>query len=136
MNRKKSAEWYIAGTHWLTSMVSAAIIGGIILFVLAIITQNIVALSIGTLVIYPLSMWLAVIYSARFVNKRYEITNPSHIVTLSTIFLIIVAGGYRGYSALSTSVSGSALMIANVTGFFIAFIIFYFASKKYIQKNT
>jgi len=134
MNKKQSPEWYIAGTHWLTSMVSSAIFGAIILFILAAISQDVTILSIGTIIIYPVVMWLAVRYSANFVNKRYIIVNPDHIVTLSTVFLVIVAGGYRGYSALSSS--GGMLVIANAIGFFVALVIFYFASKKYVKKTT
>ncbi len=132
--KKQSPEWYIAGTHWLTSMVTSVIIGAVILFILVAISQDTVILSIGTIIIYPVIMWLAVRYSANFVNKRYVIVNPDHIVTLSTVFLIIVAGGYRGYSWLSSS--GGMLVIANAVGFFIALVIFYFASKKYIKKNA
>jgi len=133
MNKKHSPEWYIAGTHWLTSMITAAIIGSIVIFLLAIITQNIIALAIGALIIYPLSMWLAVIYSARFINKRYEIANPNHIITLSTLFLVIVAGGYRLFVTISNPIS--TISLANILGFLIMFVIFYFASKKYVVKN-
>ena len=134
MNKKQSAEWYIAGTHWLTSMIFAGITGAIALFLLAVITQDPTVLLIGTIVAYPLLMWAAVKYSANFINKRYVIANPQNIVNLSSIFLLIVAGGYRGY-AFANGANG-ALAIASAIGFFAALVVFYLASKKYVLKNN
>jgi uncharacterized membrane protein YhiD involved in acid resistance len=129
--KKNSADWYIAATHWLTATIGMAIFGAVIGIILALISQNPTIIMVGIIILYPLMMWLAVKYSARYLDKTYVIKNTNQIVILSTIYIVIVGGGYRVMNLLS-----KGILTADHIGFAIAIIVFYFASKKYIKNNV
>jgi uncharacterized SAM-binding protein YcdF (DUF218 family) len=129
--KKASADWYISATHWLTATITMVIFSVVLGFILALITQNTTIILIGFILLYPLMMWLAVKYSARYLNKTYVIKNANQIVILSTIYIVIVNGGLRILSFLSNGV-----ITADHIGFALAIIVFYFASRKYIKNNS
>jgi hypothetical protein len=130
--KKASAEWYTAATHWLTSLIMATILG-VVLFILIIIVggDNQIAILLANVIVLPITMYLAVKYSAGYVNKTYIITKADMIVNYSTIYTLIIAGGYRVYTFLKTGI-----FTYEYVGFIIAFVVFYVASKKYIKNNS
>jgi len=128
--KKESADWYIAATHWLTATISMVIFAVVIGIALALISQNPTVILIGFIILYPLMMWLAVKYSARYLDKTYVIKDASKIVILSTIYIVLVGGGFRVMNFLSTGI-----ITPDHIGFALAIIAFYFASKKYIKSN-
>lgn len=134
--KKKSASWYIAATHWLTS---GFVIPLILTFVIALIFGLIFGkdaikearLIAFSLIIYmPLIYWLGVMYSARYINKKYFIEDSNEIAKLATLYLTLVGGGFR----LIQIFNDSKVTFEHV-GFVLAIIAFYIASKKYIR-NT
>jgi len=127
--KKVSADWYIAATHWLTSSVAMAILGALIGFVLLLIFQNPIILALGFIVIYPLCMWFAVKYSVKYLGNTYLIKNANQIVILSTIYLIIVGGGLR-------LLDFKGVVTYENIGFVLAVFVFYFSSKKYLKNDT
>lgn len=129
--KKNSAEWYIAATHWLTALILSTILGAIVIFILAMVSQNPTVTLIGFIVLNPVVMWFAVKYSSRYLDKTYFIKNANQIVILSLIYLIITAGGFRVYKFFQTGVFQTEYV-----GFIIALIVFYLASKKYIKSNS
>lgn len=129
--KKNSTDWYIAATHWLTSMVASGILGAIVIIAVAAFTNNSTIDLIATIIVSPLVMWLAVKMSASYVNKTYVVKNASQIILLSTVYLVIVAGGYRVYGFINTGVFQNEYI-----GFIIALIVFYIASKKYVKNNV
>lgn len=129
--KKASADWYIAATHWLTATISMVVFSIVVGIILALISQNPTVILIGFIILYPLMMWLAVKYSARFLDKTYVIKNANQIVILSTIYIVIVGGGFRVMSFLSKGV-----ITPDHIGFLLAIIVFYIASKKYIKNNS
>lgn len=135
--RKQSASWYIAATHWLTS-------GFVIplLFTLAIslilglifgksLENKTTLITFASIIYSPLIYWLGIIYSARYINKKYFIKDGGEIAILSTLYLVVVGGGYR----LFKIINGSPLTIEHL-GFLLVVIIFYIASKKYIHTTA
>ncbi|OGF63120.1 hypothetical protein A2662_02450 [Candidatus Giovannonibacteria bacterium RIFCSPHIGHO2_01_FULL_45_33] len=135
--KKKSASWYIAATHWLTS---GFVIPFILTFVIALIlglifgadvTKGASLIALSLIVYMPLIYWLGVMYSARYINKKYFIENKNEIAKLATLYLAIVGGGFRVLQILN----GSGLTFEHI-GFFLAIIAFYIASKKYIYNTA
>ena len=133
--KKASADWYIAATHWLTATVAMVIFGIIMGFIIGIISglvsNNESVILVATIISYPIAMLVAVKYSAQYLDKTYVISNANQIVILSTVYLVIVGGGFRVMGILS---GGS--ITADHIGFAIAIVVFYFASKKYIKENS
>lgn len=127
--KKVSADWYIAATHWLTTLITATV-GGVLFVLLFTITGNPLIVFIASIIAWPFMIWLGVIYSVRYLNKTYVIKNAKQIVILSTIYLTIVAGGFRLYEFLQTGV----IKIEYIS-FVVGVIIFYFLSKKYLKEN-
>lgn len=135
MNEKKqSASWNIAATHWLTS---GFVIPFILTFVIALILgfvfgkdigEGATLIAVASIIYSPLVYWLGVMYSARYVNKKYFIKDSNEIAKLSTIYLIVVGGGFR----LFKIINGSGLTVEHI-GFILAVVAFYIASKKYIH---
>lgn len=137
MNEKKqSAAWNIAATHWLTSgFVVPLILTFVIVLVLGLVfgqgLENSATLIAFASILYsPLVYWLAVMYSARYVNKKYFIKDSNEIAKLATLYLVVVGGGFR----LLQIISGYGLTIEHI-GFILAVIVFYIASKKYIRTS-
>ena len=128
--KKTSADWYIAATHWLTATIASVIFSVVIGILIAIISQNPIIIMIGFIILYPLMMWFAVKYSARYLDKTYIIKNANQIVILSTVYLVIVGGGLRLYNFLQ-----NGILKDDYIGFALALIVFYFASKKFIRNN-
>lgn len=127
--KKVSADWYIAATHWLTATITMTILGVIIGVVLILISQDPIIVALGFIILYPLCMWFAVKYSVKYLSNTYFIKNTNQIVILSTIYLIIVGGGFR-------LLDFKGLVTYEHIGFVLAVFVFYFASKKYLKNNT
>ncbi len=137
--KKESSNWYVAGTHWLTSTITSVVIG-IALFVVATI---VVGLTLGTeqkdvpflaflmILIMPLAFWLGAKYSAKYISKKYIIRESKEIIKLATIYLVVVGGGYRAYTAITEG--GISL---EMLSFVLGVIAFYFASKKYVHNTN
>jgi len=135
--KKNSASWNIAATHWLTSgFVVPLILSFVIIFILKIIfgkdiESGATLIAFASIIYLPVVYWLGVMYSARYVNKKYFIESSNEIAKLATIYLIIVGGGLR----LLQTINGSGLIMDNI-GFILAVIVFYIASKKYIKNSN
>ena len=127
--KKTSADWYIAGTHWLTTMI-AAVIGAMILILLATLTKNPLVITIVGLVSWPFLIWVGVVYSTKYLKKTYLIEDSKKIVILATIYFVVVSGGLRVYDFLQTGV-----MEDGGIRFIIGAIVFYFVSMKYLKDN-
>ena len=76
-----------------------------------------------------IATWLATIYSANFLKKKYIIKDKNKIVSLSTLYLVVV--GIIGIigSALQSFSFGIVVLVVMV-------VTFYLASKKYIEETS
>ena len=139
MNEKKnSPNWNVAATHFLTA-------GFVMPFLVRLVAMAIVgalfsSLSFGVayiiqLAVIILSVWLGVMYSAKYIYKKYVITNSNSIIGLSTAYTIVLQaillitgisreGGVNADTAYSVILS------------LVLILSFYFFSKKYISANT
>lgn len=135
--KKASADWYIAATHWLTSgFVIPLILGFVAIMVLAAIigsgaSANTFTVSVAIIILTPIFFWLGVMYSAKYLDKTYVIKNAQNIVLLSTVYLVVIGGGYRLYQFLQTGIFKDEYI-----GFILGLLAFYLASKKYIKNNA
>jgi hypothetical protein len=126
----------IAATHWLTSgfaipFVIALIVGIPVALIIGV--NNAVALSVGMSVVWIFSLWLGVMYSAKYLEKTYIINDSQKIAKLSAIYLAVIGGGFR---LITMSRKGASLdLIVDFIFFAIGVAIFYVLSKKYIH-NT
>lgn len=136
--RKESSSWYIAATHWLTSgFVIPLILTFLIVLILGFIFGESAAedssttiIALASLIYTPLVYWLGVMYSARYVNKKYVIRNSKEIANLATVYLLVVGGGFR----LLQILGGGDFTFEHIS-FLLVLVVFYLASRKYI-KNT
>ena len=78
------------------------------------------------LIIGPLSIWLGVLYTAKFINKHYTINDVSKIIKLATIYYVVF------YILLFIISGGNFYSIAPAV---IGVFVFYFTSKKYIKMS-
>lgn len=147
--RKASAPWYIAATHYLTAGFVIPFIGGFLFGILFAIAG--VPLGTGPLnglFMAPVSLMLVffgVMYSARFVQKRYIIADFMEIVNLSTIYLVVLRVLFMGIGIaflLSPAATGTpeAQALPVIVGFGIVQTIleaavFYFSSKKFLGES-
>ena len=94
--------------------------------------DNIALITIILSAIEILSLWLSVMYSAKYLAKTYIIKNSDNIVRLATIYLTVFNGGFELIKLLKRIVLTSIIDL----GFFVAGVtVFYMLSKKYV-KNT
>ncbi len=95
MSQKIHANWNLAATHYLTAAFATtifkAILGGIFIAVLlkgALITS---ALSIiVSFVAAIVTVWLGVWVSAKWMNKKYIISDKNKVVNFSVIYSVIM----------------------------------------------
>lgn len=135
IEKKQSEDWNIAVTHWLTSGLAIPFVVGIIFFLgLTAIFNNSETTGniIGFIFLFfsPIIYWLGVMYSARYINKKYFIKNSNKIAKLATIYILIIGGGYR----LFQIINGSGLTLEHIS-FIPSVVAFYIASKKYIRTS-
>lgn len=134
--RKQSADWNIAATHWLTSgfaipFLMTFIIG--IPLVILIGEKNIIPLAIASSIVYFFSIWLGIIYSSKYIAKTYIVKDKDKIANLATIYLAVLGGGFRLYGLFTKGVSIE--LIIDACAFVIIVLIFHIFSKKYLR-NT
>jgi len=129
--KKKSANWYIATTHYLTSGFVAPflvfLVSSFTIIPLASNFNSIILDNIVYAIIFILSIWLGIMHSSRYLRNAYIITEKSKdkIVNLSTIYFVVLSGGF------------SALIGGLFSLIFFAFFafLFYKLSHKYISVN-
>ncbi|MFH1423882.1 MAG: hypothetical protein ABIG29_02955 [Candidatus Nealsonbacteria bacterium] len=135
--KKKSSNWYIAATHYLTAgFVIPLIIGLIASFILLPLIKfgSPLLIMVFLLAIRILSIWLGTIYSANYLKKTYIIGDKAKIINLATMYLVVLNGGYILLQIFMGKAAGVAIIYSFVD-FSIAAFLFYIISKKYIQ-NT
>lgn len=134
--KKRSRNWYIAATHYLTSgLVMPLIITFIATFILAMLVRGeSPILVVANIVILPLSLWLGARYSASFINRRYVVPNAQKVVKLSTVYLVVVWGATYLYFLMA----GGATManVVNIIAFIIGGVVFYRTSQKYLKQTN
>jgi len=126
--RKQSANWYIAATHYLTA---GFVIPLLMMFVLGIILGFLPVLPKAVmyllyLVVMALVIWLATIYSANFLKKKYIIKDKNKIVNLAMIYLVVL-----GVIGLVLQFSVLYILVLAVEA-----VVFYLGSKKYIEETA
>jgi len=126
--KKRSAEWYISATHWLTSTIGMVLISLTIKVVLSFLHPNLTNVTYLYYFLYPVVMLLCVIYSAKYVNRTYIIKDVNKIVAISMVYMIIIVGGFIGMNFLS-----NGLIYPDYIGLIFAIILFYFVSNKYLK---
>ncbi|TAK57411.1 hypothetical protein EPO17_02015 [Patescibacteria group bacterium] len=133
--KKASAEWYIAATHWLTAGFAIPFVLTLVLSVPLIVLLSKYGNSnylVGTVValINILGIWLGVIYSSKYLDKTYIIKDANKIINLATLYLAVIGGGFRVYNIIHTGIFPYTDL-----GFLVGLVIFYMVSKKYVKNN-
>jgi len=135
--KKKSSNWYIAATHYLTAgFAIPLIIGLIVTFILLplIKLDSLLLTMVFVLAIRVLSVWLGTIYSANYLKRTYIIEDKDKIINLATTYLVVLNLGYILLNTLIGKAAGTDILYSFI-GFIIVAFLFYVVSKKYIQ-NT
>ena len=145
MAQKKSSNWYIAATHYLTAGFAIPFVIGLIASfliragALAFLSAPLL-LMIFLLVIRVLSIWLGIKYSANYLKKAYIIDDKDKIVNLATVYFVVLNFGYFLIQIFSSNkflggkVAGVDIAYSLI-GLIIAAVLFYIFSKKYVR-NT
>jgi len=137
--KKQSPHWYIAITHYLTA-------GFVIPLLVMIGTLYLVA---WLFILYPdilaklnevivslfmlIAIWLGVIYSAKFIDKKYIIIDSAKVINYSTGIMVILFIISRIIELVSKGLNMT--LVINLVYSVLAITIFYFTSKKYVH-NT
>ncbi|OGG50135.1 hypothetical protein A2763_01160 [Candidatus Kaiserbacteria bacterium RIFCSPHIGHO2_01_FULL_54_36] len=102
MTQKVSKDWYIAATHYLTAgfaipfLISAAFTLATIPFIGMDENGNLVNGNAQTFMYFApiivgiIATWFGVMYSSRFLKKRYVIPDANRIIKLSTIYFAAI----------------------------------------------
>lgn len=132
--RKKSANWYIAATHYLTAGFAIPILIGLvatfIIFPLLSLKSAILIFWFKS-VLSILAIWLGVIYSARYLRETYIIENRNSIVNLSTTYFVIIGTACTLFDVFSGKIMGTVI-VYNFIWLVVAAILFYIFSKRYL----
>jgi len=133
--KKQSKDWYIAATHWLTAGFAIPIIITLVVGIPALMLigkNNVIFLTIIMSIVWIISIWLGVMYAAKYINKTYVIKDSENIAKLATIYLGVLGGGYR---LINLSKGVTIEFIIDVVFFVTGVAIFYTLSKKYIKNS-
>lgn len=133
--RKKSANWYIAATHYLTSGFAIpfliALVITFIVILLPALKTAVLTFLFRLIVINILAIWLGVMYSARYLKKTYIIENEVNIVNLSTTYLVVLNVVYILFQVFYGKIIGSAITYTFIK-FIVRAILFYVFSRRYL----
>jgi hypothetical protein len=135
--KKKSSNWYIAATHYLTAGFAIPFLIGL---AATFIVFPLIKLELSFLItifgigIRILSIWLGIMYSANYLKKTYIIENKTKIVNLSTMYLVVLNVGYILVQIIRVGTAGLDIAYSFFSAILVSFL-FYIFSKKYIQ-NT
>jgi len=133
-NKKEVKDWYISATHYLTSGFIIPFFVGLLAFVIIFYTageENFPKFVLHLRFLWLVSLWFGVIYSSKYLEKTYIIKNSDKIINLSTLYFLIIGILYRMYN-FSLEVD----YFIDFLFFFVAVLVFYFASKKYLKNNA
>jgi len=134
--KKHSADWYIAATHYLTA---GFVIPFIINFVGAIFLVSFLLtglkLYLILILLNLLGVWFGVKYSAAYLKKTYIITNKNKIIKLATMYYGVIFGLYITIQVMSQKVTGNDFVFEVIKFIAIAYVL-YVASKKYISEDA
>jgi len=133
--KKESKTWYLSATHLLTSIITIPL--------LLLTIPNYLAFGSGNqffmdlvYILYTPSIWIGVIYSANYINKKYIINDKSKIVKLSTIYLIgLFVFGFI-LTIMDKNIMTYYRMLFIVVLNVITVIGFYLLSNKFIKNNN
>ena len=143
MNEKKqSASWNIAATHFLTSGLAIPFILNIIFALVLVLVfgkdfiENNATLVVFISILYMIAVtWFSVMYSARYVNKKYIIKDNNEVAKLATLYFVVILGGFRIFNLINLP-SVTTIEYVGVTGLIFDVIVFYIASKKYLHSSN
>lgn len=147
---KTARTWYIAATHYLTAGFVIPLLGGIAFSILAAYivgrwgylgfnpaTFSIIFTALHTLVAAAL-IWGGVVYSSRYLLKRYIIPDASVVIRLATIYMIVL---FLVFFIINITwpdplYPPTAIdLIIEFVNIVVLTAVFYFASKKYVGTN-
>jgi hypothetical protein len=93
---KKSANWNIAATHYLTAgfvmPILVSMVGNIVIGALGITSAHVIA--VLQITVYILSIWLGVMYAARYLRKTYIVDDKYSVIRIATIYFVVLHVGY------------------------------------------
>lgn len=142
MAQKKSSNWYIAATHYLTAGFAIPFVIGLIASFLiragaSVFLTAPLLLTLFLLLVRVLAIWLGTKYSANYLKKAYIIENKDKVVNLAVIYFFVlnlvyvfiqIAGGIGFVEKVSGADMAYSLVSMIVAGF-----LFYVFSKRYVK---
>jgi len=140
--KKAANSWNIAATHGLIAgfiipfMINAA--GGFLMgFLLPeSILANVLIMVTLAFILIIISIYFGVIYSAKYLNKKYIIKNKTKVINLSTIFTAIITFIIHGVGYyLNNSPLTSQGMAISFISLLTTIILFYVLSYKYVNQT-
>lgn len=148
--RKASAPAFIAAVHYILAGFVIPFLGGFLLgIVLGIAGVPVGQGPLGGLIMAPFSLlllFLGVMYSSRFVQKRYIIPDAMQIVNLSTIYLVAIRALFMALgvafllsaAAAGTPEAGALPMIVGIgiVQTILETAVFYFSSKNFFTQGS
>lgn len=132
MDKKTAADWNIAATHYLTAgfLAPLIIVLGSQYVVAAFVSAQPLILALLGLVTVPLSFWVGAQYSAKYISKKYTMQDPTKVIRLATIYMVVLNGLYQLY--LLTAFGVNLEYLISLVAFGLGVAAFYKASKKYL----
>lgn len=134
--KKKMKDWQIALVYWLLAGVPAPFLFSAIFgHIMKGIAENfgvIVWLSILGEVVKFFLIWVSIIYSAKFINKKFIIKNNINIVNISTALLFIFLVIFRIIFFDTSDLMGYIFSSMHFISLLVITPFFYFFSKNQI----
>lgn len=133
--KKESANWNIAATHYLTAGFAIPFVLSLVLGIpmVLLLGKDGLAVNIGNTILGAFIVWPGVMYSAKYVNKTYIIKDSQKVITLAMIYMIVITGGLQlRRSIIANFDIASILGIVRVVAMVI---VFYITSKIYIKNS-
>lgn len=139
--KKTSGNWYVAATHYLTAgFVPGIIVSILASLILGALTTNSLVTQLVSFFLPALAAWLGIMYSARYLARKYAITDSGKVVMFSTIYYAVVNVGIPfvfTFMFFSHSLGSSVSLVSGVPFLsnILGLLVFYFESKKLIHND-
>lgn len=139
----EKSNWYIGTLHFLTAGILVPLVVSFIAssILLLVLEQDTVLMQLLSFVIWNLGLWLGIMYSARFIRKKFNNYSPSRVALEGVLYsglLALLLLGYGVYVAFTIpgaefNYLGAGMFVVSAG---VSTALFYYISLHYLVDDV
>lgn len=135
----KKSNWYIGTVHFLTAgiLVPFLISFAVSALLVLVLAQDTVLMQLLSFIVWNIALWLGIMYSARFIRKKFDNYSPERVAIEGVVYSGIIALALLAYGVyVALSIPGAEFNYVGAGLFVISAgvstVLFYYLSLHYL----